>query len=355
MLKAYAWWNYKIPPMLAVAFYALYRAPRLPPVTTTLWQLGLFLISVIGIAGFGHVFLDAFDVDEDRMGGKPNLWDQSNPASRAALVLGLLAASWLPWTILPNSSVGLTLIALEFLLFAMYAVPPIRLKTRGLHGVITDAGYAHALPALWTWFPFALVAGVSTSPLFIATLTVWSLTVGIRHLMQHQALETPKDAAAGANTFSVRHGADKTLSIVVHRLIPLEIVAFGLLVTIIGRHLWILPVACVAYLALEAFRLRFLWLQRIRLTGPLSDPDRSTIAGTLIMSQFYELWVPVIVLTGLVARSGSYIIVFVLYLFLFRNGPWQLVRRDLPLVSAWLRSRRVDSKHAPISHAEGTA
>ena len=107
--------------MLAVAFYALYRSPALQPVTTTLWQLGLFMISVVGIAGFGHVFLDAFDVAEDRAAGKPNLWDNASSGARAALVTVLLAASWLPWTMLPNTRTGLVLIALEWFVLLIVA------------------------------------------------------------------------------------------------------------------------------------------------------------------------------------------------------------------------------------------
>ena len=58
------------------------------------------------------------------------------------------------------------------------------------------------------------------------------------------------------------------------------------------------------------------------------------------MSQYYELWLPVILLAGLSVRSPSYVVLLVIYLLLFRNGPGQLVRRDVPLIAAWLRSRR---------------
>ena len=34
------------------------------------------------------------------------------------------------------------------------------------------------------------------------------------------------------------------------------------------------------------------------------------------------------------------VLFLVIYLLLFRNGPGQLVQRDVPLIAAWLRSRR---------------
>ncbi len=341
MFKAYSWWNYKIPPMLAVAFYALCLAPVTPPVGVTLRNLALFLVSVIGIAGFGHVFLDAFDVEEDRISGKPNLWANASATTRVMLILGLAAASWLPWLILSNTRLGLLLIGFEFVLFLLYAVPPVRLKTRGFAGIVADAGYAHVLPALWTWIPFALIAGVRTSRIFIIALAVWALLVGMRHLIYHQALEAAEDRAAGTMTFAVRYGARESLSLVVERLLPLEVISFGLLLAVMGIHVIALPIVFIVYCAFEIYRFRVLWIQAIHLTEKLPASDRATIEGTLVLSQFYELWFPVVLLGALAWKSLAYLIIFALYLLIFRNGPVEFFRRDLPLL------RRARGARAP--------
>src|ERR1035437_5503778 len=134
-LKASGWWNYKIPPMLAVAYYAVANAHHPPKVAATLAAIGTYLIAAIGIAGFGHVYLDAFDVEEDRFLGKANLWDPLGIPARFAIVALLLALSWLPWLALPVGRAGLALIALEFAMFILYATPPVRLKDRGFFGI----------------------------------------------------------------------------------------------------------------------------------------------------------------------------------------------------------------------------
>jgi hypothetical protein len=234
-------------------------------------------------------------------------------------------------------------------MFILYAVPPVRLKTRGFPGVIADAGYAHALPILWTWFPFAIVARIPLSTAFPAILAVWAMAVGMRHLMQHQAFESAEDTAAGTRTFAVRHGAARTFSLVVRVLIPVELAAFLIVLIYMSFDLPVIAVVFVIYCAFEAFRFRVLWLQRLNILAALSRPDRATIVGTLILSQFYELWLPVTVLSALAFRAPAYVFLLAIYLLVFRNGPGQFLRRDVPQLSAWMRGRR--SKAAVVNSA----
>ena len=339
-LKASGWWNYKIPPLLGVAYYALASAPAQPAFADVAWLLLAWLAAVIGIAGFGHVLLDAFDVEEDRLLGKSNLWAPLSNAGRVALLVLLLAASWLPWLVLPAGTIVLALVALEFVMFFLYAVPPVRLKERGLPGILADAMYAHALPALWTWIPLSIIAGNRTFGPFPVVLGIWSFSVGVRHLMQHQAIQLDSDRVANARTYAVRRGRRATLATVMKRVMPLEAVAFVLLLAVVSSSVPLLAAGFAVYATWQVFKFRFLWIARPSLARNTPQWDRVTIAGTLLLTRFYERWLPLLLLLTLVSRSPSYLPLLFIHLIVFRAGFAELIKEDIPLVTAYFRSRR---------------
>ena len=337
-LRASSWWSYKIPPMLAVAYYAIASAPHPIGLSRVGLELLLYIIAAVGIAGFGHLLLDAFDVAEDRINGKSNLWESLSPVGAGALVVTLLAASLLPWIILPLGPVGIVLLGLEFLMFALYAIPPIRLKERGFAGVIADAMYAHALPALWTWVPFSMFAGSRTTSWFPVLLGFWAILVGMRHLLQHQALDVEGDTRAGAKTFGARHGREATLRLISRRIIPVEMIAFGLLLSVAAPHIPFVGVLFVLYLAWQWFKVRFLWMSHLNMFGRITDADRTVVVGTYVLSSFYERWLAPLVLMVLAWNDPSYLFLLLVHVILFRGSARGLVREDIPLAASYMRS-----------------
>lgn len=335
--------------MLAVAYYALLASPRPPAFPKILVALTLYIVAVVGIAGFGHLYLDIFDVGEDRLLGKSNLWAPLATSARLILVVALLAMSILPWMLLPLGQIGAALIGLEFLMFVLYATPPIRLKERGFPGIMADSMYAHTLPALWTWIPFSHLSGF-TAPLWVpALIAVWAFTLGMRHLLQHQVIQLESDAKANAQTAAVRCGREAALSIIVRRLLPLEFSTFAALTVVIGFRSILVPIGFAAYVLWEAFKMRFIWMARLNPIGSISDADRSTVVGTLVLTRFYERWLPVLVLAGLASIERTYLLLLVIHLAVFHSGIVELFRTDFPLLKAYFRSLGAPSSYV-VSH-----
>jgi hypothetical protein len=339
-LKASGWWNYKVPPMLAVAYFAIAAAAAPMHFNAIRWRIAIYLVAVVGIAGFGYVITDAFDIQEDRVLGKQNLWAPLTIGARIALISTLLAASWLPWLKLSPGAFGLGLIGLEFITFFLYAAPPVRLKERGLPGIVADAMYAHVLPALWTWIPFSRMTGARAATWFPFVLGAWALAVGMRHLLQHQAIQYESDKFADARTFAVRHGRAETVSLVVRRILPSEIIFFFAVLAAIGRTLPIVIVGFVLYLVWQIAKVRFLWIAKFNLLGVMEDADRSTVAGTLVMTRFYEQWLSLLILIGLVLRDPSYVVLLVLHLAVFSGPIVGGMADDLMLLVSFFRSLR---------------
>lgn len=304
--------------MLAFGYYALLTADTIPPVERVLVQIALFLIAAIGIAGFGHVFTDIFDVEEDRIRGQANLWADMGARQRLLLLSGLIAASWLPWLFIPIGRTGLILLAAEFLMFALYAVPPIRLKNRGLAGIATDGMYAHALPALWTWLPFVHLSGAKASLSTGIVIGAWGISVGIRELMHHQAIDADRDREAGATTFGVRRGRAHLMKLLRGTVLPAEVTTFALLLGVMTSASVLPAVGFALYMIWSFVKVRAFWLEPLSLFPPDSD-DAATILARRVLGPFYYGWLPLLLLAGLSIRNPAYLLVALLHFALF--GP----------------------------------
>lgn len=304
--------------MLALAYYALLSG-SLPPVRDTLFLGGVFLIAVIGIAGFGHVFLDIFDVDEDRLRGQHNTWHEASHTRRSLTLIALLAASWTPWLFIPIGQPGIALVVAEFLMFALYAIPPVRLKERGFPGIVADSMYAHVLPALWTWIPFAHFSGAATPAWFGVMTAVWALVVGMRELLYHQALDAKTDSVARVGTYGAQRGRSEAMSVVLNRLLPLEIVTFALFLGALSAKAPLVAIGFAVYLPWTIWKINRLWLQPVDVFGQASVDDKVTVICRRILSPFYFVWMPLLLVIAISVRDPSYTVLLVIHIALFRK------------------------------------
>lgn len=314
--------------MLAMAYFGLLSAPAPPPIERTVTQIALFLVAVIGIAGFGHLFTDMFDVDEDRQRRQSNTWGDAGTARRTLLLAGVLLASSLPWAWIPIGRLGALLLAAEFMMFALYAVPPIRLKSRGLPGIVADGMYAHALPALWSWLPFAHLSGAETLLWIGVVIGIWGLSVGVRELMHHQAIDAEPDRAAGAMTYGARRGRQHLMRVLQRFVLPIELASLILLLGAIGTKT-LLPAAGFAlYFGWSIIKVRATWLERIALFPVARNEDGVTILARGILSPFYYGWLPLLLAAALALRDNTYLILLGLHFVLFRAMITRLVERE---------------------------
>jgi hypothetical protein len=322
--------------MLATAYLAIAAAPVVPPASIAALFLMPYLVAAASIAAFGHVYHDAFDIEEDRIHGKENLWAPLGNVSRALLILALSAGSILPWLLFPGRSIPVALLAAELAMFILYATPPFRLKERGLPGAVADALYAHTLPALWTWVPFAALYGSTLPRWFPFVLGTWAFAVGMRHILQHQMMQHDADAAANARTFVVRHGTRATASWLAGALLPAEIVGFVVLLFVMAPVTPFLGAVFAIYVSWQAVKFRYLWSARFAIFGTVPDADRVSLVGTLVLSRFYERWLPVLILASLAAVRREYLIFLAVHVLAFRQGLREL-RQDARLVAPFVR------------------
>ncbi len=164
--------------------------------------LSLFsLATIIGFASFGYLCNDFFDIEKDAEAGKKNFL----AGKSFLLIITVFAIAgafiFLPWWFLPKNKISLILIFTQLLLFALYSIPPVRLKERGVAGIVTDAFYAHSIPVLLAAYTYALAAG---KPFFVPDfifLFLWQSVSGVRNILLHQAEDIEADKISGVSNF----------------------------------------------------------------------------------------------------------------------------------------------------------
>jgi 4-hydroxybenzoate polyprenyltransferase len=310
-------WTYKAPLLIAFPYFVI-AAARVP------WDRALLGVlasccTIAGIAGVAYFLNDLTDVGQDRLAGKDNAVAGLNWPQRALLLALFLAAALAPWIYLPFTRTTGVLLAAELALFVVYCVPPFRVKERGVLGIMTDAAYAHALPAVLAVLTFAEMASepYGQLALFASVLGAWQLALGMRNIVLHQLQDYERDAHSGTQTLAITIGPKRLASLLKVVFVPLEIVAFSAFAIVVSWEVPWFPLASVACIALATARLRLLQL-----------PFPATIREGLYIyaDNFYADWLPLVILGYMIARVPATWPIAVLHLLLFRSGVRQSIR-----------------------------
>jgi 4-hydroxybenzoate polyprenyltransferase len=329
-LKIYKWWNSHLVLMLVVIYHQLLLAKQTPPPGRFLATLALFLTASIGIAGFGQILNDAFDVEQDMRSGSDNLVARRS-RKQIALKFGIvLLMALLPWLWLPCSPLILMLVGAEFALFCAYSIPPIRLKNRGLLGPAADALYAYPIPMGVSLLAFGQLGRVTLSPWMLAIVMAWSFTYGLHQIVIHQLRDAERDQLEGIQTFVTRSGWQPAFRFMVRLLLPLEMATFAVFLAAISVAAPLAPIGFVCFTAWMLYRWQILGIQPIINPWRLTQMDRWFVCNLTIMYRFNTEWLPLLILSDLIWRAPIYGLVLLLHLFLFQNGLASLLRFDLP-------------------------
>jgi 4-hydroxybenzoate polyprenyltransferase len=207
------WHDSKLQIFLVAICYALLRplAPGWPQLATA-WAL---IVLLCLYAAFGHIVNDAADLEADRRAGKPKqLATWSKSAIAAAITLPCIGAASIAATCFDAAATELTIAT--FCLAALYSLPPVRLKERGLLGWFSAALAQRTLPvsivfeALHAWDVAALA------------LVVLSTQIGLRFIIIHQLTDRTNDLRAGVRTLATEQNP-RVLVTLLHWVFALEI------------------------------------------------------------------------------------------------------------------------------------
>ena len=328
VVRADAWWIYKIGPLLAVAWMEV-SFHDISPGRAFLLTV-LLLISAFGIAAFGHVVNDASDVEADVRAGKRNVLAAWPARARGALGIAMLGVGFAPWLVFDLPGRALVVLGCIAALLVIYAVPPFRLKERGLLGVMADAAYAHALPVS---FILALFEGAALprpfDVLWPVSILVWAFCFGIRGIIIHQLWDASSDRQAGVRTFVTAKGPEAARRLVERVVYPVELLALTVLAFVLLR-LAPLPLVILIVYGLSWWIGRFVGVFPAGLSlHPAPGPDTEYVP----LVSFYSVWPALAMAVALLAHDLAYAPLLVLQILLFPL----LLRDHLTVTSHLLR------------------
>jgi hypothetical protein len=308
VIRGGEWWDYKLVPILT-GFYATALYADVP--VSELWSnLTVLLLSLIPGAAFVSVLNDITDVRDDEAAGKLNRMAGLPPALKSAALVTTLAGGAVFFWIWRDEPLLIILYGAAWAAFAFYSVPPVRLKGRGLPGLLADACGAHLFPTLLAAAAALDTAGYVPNVWWLLIVGVWAFGFGARGNAWHQILDREKDIVSGIGTFAARHS-----SAVIARFASF---AFAIEVTALwGITLMMrnpLPVvAALTYAALSRQRIKH-WSIRLVIARP--QPRYR-----IWLDDFYCALLPVAILLASALTWQGDFIVLAAHLLLFPHQP----------------------------------
>ncbi len=306
-------WRYKAPFLISVPYFMILACDL--PFQDALLGVFFSCMTILGIAGFGYLVNDYSDREEDQKAGKSNVILEI-PKGTFILLLGiLLSMAVLPWVFyFPMDTYSYFLLGVEFLLFILYSLSPFRLKERGFAGVLCDALYAHAVPAVLAAYTFWLLGKKSYEEaiIFILILGTWQSFLGLRNILLHQIGDHDKDKKAGIRTFVVDTGKEKAWKMTKYFFFPGECIAFLGYWIFVGLEFWYFFLLYPVFALLVFFRRGFISNQSI--------PKDLKNVLYVFFDDFYVLWIALFFLVLCSVNRPEFLALIGIHILVFRNA-----------------------------------
>jgi hypothetical protein len=314
-LRSGEWFEYKLAPLLGIFFgVALSQDVSLTPLLPSAVTL---LVAIGSCAAFVSIINDWADVADDRAAGKVNRITGRSPLAAALLLVApILSGAAVMW-IWRGDPPLLGAYLGSWLAFGLYSVRPVRLKCRGLPGVVADAAGAHLFPTLTALLLVAPLVGTGVNAAILPSALVWALAWGMRGILWHQLRDAAADRLAGVGTFVARRSSATAITLVERVIFPIEAVAFGAL--LIACKSWLTGLFLLGYVCVAVHEKSDKG-GRSRIVQPRSGVR-------VILCYFYALWFPVGVMLQSSLRHPEDVIPLLLFFVLFTRFPRALAGR----------------------------
>ncbi len=267
---------------------------------------------MFGAAAFGHYINDVFDLTDDLIAGKANKTRFHTTGKKWAIALGLVVVSLVPWLLLPTKMISLILVVVHLLVFLLYSIPPIRLKESGVLGVIADAVYAHVIPGLVV---VTTLYTAEADALLIGLFVAWQFFIGVRNILNHHIDDYVFDVRSETTTTATIYGVKPLKKAVKLCFIPLEIIALLTMLYVLGPPfqygIWVFLGYVVYTFNREATFLRG------KMTDEVVVHGRYDYLSGIMLNEFYEKWLPLILLGLLISNAWFWAILLGIHVVLF--------------------------------------
>ncbi|MDF2433127.1 MAG: hypothetical protein JWP44_2758 [Mucilaginibacter sp.] len=316
MVRANDWWEYKLPPMLAVAYIIIQNSPY-----TFLSQLPLIILSLSAIilcAIYVSLINDATDVEEDAKAGKKNGMAAYNTVQQTALILLPLVGALCIVSHFLKRFFSANLFYLgSYISFTLYSLPPFRLKKRGIAGIAADALGSQVFPTLFIAVCFYQSTNQEIQMWSLASLGVWLLCFGLRGILWHQLADKENDKVSGLVTL-VQKLSEAQLSSLGTCIVAVEIFAFAAYV--LFNHLFLIIPGLVFYFIYNRLLLKKFYVEQIFINPNVKQ-------YRIFLFEYYQVFLPLSVLIVGACKNPVNIIGLLFHCFLFPLNILRILRK----------------------------
>lgn len=300
------WWEYKMVPLLGVAYITIISLHE--PLKIALPRIALLLGALIVGAVYVSVINDLTDIKEDGLAGKRNSMANLSPILRVIIVVFcLLLGSLFIFLIYPDIQ-SMIYQLLSYVVFTLYSVKPIRLKSRGFWGVLCDASGAHLFPSLLLSTNLLFYFQSSTNLFLIISIGIWALMYGLRGILWHQFFDRENDIKSGTNTFAVN--TDPIKFKIYERLIfTTEVIALAVMLYQVFNFQILLGISFYLFLVLAR---RFVLGYQISFI--LTPKNKGY---QLLMNDYYFVFMPLSMLIALALSNRYGWVAILIHIILF--------------------------------------
>lgn len=283
------WWFPKVAPVLAVSFVAAIVF-KVPPWATF---RSILLIAFVGLCAgtYGYLMNDIFDLEVDGKAGKRNPMTELSSTQCFLFCAAALIFGFAPALFVSYSRTSLLLLAFEYLLPTMYCVPPVRLKGRGILGLICDAFGAHIAPCLYVISVMAHGRRTSaqtppSTTVFICLVCVWALFLGLAGIVIHELEDRQNDLRSGIRTFATATSF-ANIRVSVSLICAGELLAFAGLCGFLWKSVPLLGIAAGLYAGILGLRIWTRWPHYRKVTT-----EKVVVEWWQLSHPFYETTFP---------------------------------------------------------------
>ncbi|MBO9728343.1 MAG: UbiA family prenyltransferase [Chitinophaga sp.] len=306
VIRSHDWWTSKIAPFSAVGYATIFISEA-TLLTAVLWILYI-LLSLMAGATYVSLLNDLTDMDCDVKAGKKELLPTRVVARRWAMLIVSVMLGLVCMFFLYRDLLSFLLYLAPWIIFYLYSVPPVRLKERGVWGVLADAAGAHFFPGC------VMVSSVShflhhqINISWFLAVGAWGLALGVRGILWHQLRDRETDLHSGLNTFIVTLSPGKLKKVIMIVLL-LEVLSLMVMLFIIKSLIILLFLFLYLLFVLVRYKVR-----GTRLTIVASAEDDNY---RMVMTEYYEIFFPVSLLLNFSLHQPGAWVVLILHLLLF--------------------------------------
>jgi len=311
IIRSQEWWAHKLPPLLAIGYATALMSTQL------LYKVALWLVFLLSSLVVGAIYVsvinDITDLEEDIASGKSNRIQQVPPKFRwiipaACVLLGI----GFGYFIYPDL-LSCLLYLLSWIVFSLYSIEPVRLKNRGILGVLADGCGSHVFTSLLMVSSVSYVTKQPINWIWFCSAGIWALCYGLRGILWHQFADRENDIKVNLNTYASKVAPQdfKNKGIL---LVALEIIS--LTVMLYEIDLAAPVIALVLYFILVYIRYdRY----KNQLIIVMKTDDRPF---QILMADYYQMLFPISLLVFAVSLNTVNLIILAIHVLLFPYVLW---------------------------------